>query len=367
MTKELMTKREIKKKKLKEGEINVSYLPDTDEFEFTKEPVGNSPGKSVRVPNDSIEQIQQMPDQFVEGLAAMEAYEVQKRHRWVYANSIESRTGYSSLIRVLGNYFVEQVAFLTSREGGSMSLDEAREAVYNKKITEEEAANHVELLLSTPTNRIGFVDLLTIHENSPAAGENLWELIKNEARKEFESGHRAASVFEPANHMKDTWNRACYLGVRESFCREHRPKGGIELAMIDAMAQAWTELQFWTEKTVLYSRTTPRREPEKYTEMKRWKQKADPKGWEEEKWLWEVPTIEESAALEQATSMADRWQRMFFRALRQLRDWRRYAPQVTINNPKQVNIGEQVNVATDNGQQINISNTKSKTKKKIKS
>jgi hypothetical protein len=48
--------------------------------------------------------------------------------------------------------------------------------------------------------------------------------------------------------------------------------------------------------------------------------------------------------------MADRWQTMYFRAIRNLRDWRRYTPQVTINNPQQVNI------ASDGGQQINVGN-----------
>ncbi len=41
----------------------------------------------------------------------------------------------------------------------------------------------------------------------------------------------------------------------------------------------------------------------------------------------------------------------YFRAIRQLRDWRRYTPQVTINNPNQVNI------AADGAQQVNVSNT----------
>jgi hypothetical protein len=39
---------------------------------------------------------------------------------------------------------------------------------------------------------------------------------------------------------------------------------------------------------------------------------------------------------------------MYFRAVRNLRDWRRYTPQVTINNPQQVNI------AGNGGQQINV-------------
>jgi hypothetical protein len=57
--------------------------------------------------------------------------------------------------------------------------------------------------------------------------------------------------------------------------------------------------------------------------------------------------------------MADRFNRIFMRTLRQLRDLRRYSP-VTIYNPNQVNI------ATDGGQQVNVSKAeeeKDKTKK----
>jgi hypothetical protein len=39
---------------------------------------------------------------------------------------------------------------------------------------------------------------------------------------------------------------------------------------------------------------------------------------------------------------------MYFRAIKNLRDWRRLTPQVTINNPSQVNI------ANDGGQQVNV-------------
>ena len=45
--------------------------------------------------------------------------------------------------------------------------------------------------------------------------------------------------------------------------------------------------------------------------------------------------------------MADRFNRIFMRTLRQLRDLRRYT-QLTINSPNQVNI------AADGGQQLNI-------------
>jgi hypothetical protein len=52
-------------------------------------------------------------------------------------------------------------------------------------------------------------------------------------------------------------------------------------------------------------------------------------------------------AIEQAMQMIDRYNRLFLRTLRQLRDLRRYSTPVKINNPQQVNI------ATDGGQQVN--------------
>ena len=45
------------------------------------------------------------------------------------------------------------------------------------------------------------------------------------------------------------------------------------------------------------------------------------------------------------------------RAMRQMRDLRRYSVPVTINNPKQVNI------AADGGQQVNVQKSKRKQKK----
>jgi hypothetical protein len=123
--------------------------------------------------------------------------------------------------------------------------------------------------------------------------------------------------------------------------------------MIDDLAQSWVQLQYWKEKTIERSQTEVRYEDNEYSLWKaqrRMERKArhDPPG------RWDIPYVKEQEAVEQAAQMQDRFQRMFFRALRQLRDWRRYTPPVTINNPNQVNIGEQVNVASDGGQQINL-------------
>ena len=68
-------------------------------------------------------------------------------------------------------------------------------------------------------------------------------------------------------------------------------------------------------------------------------------------WLTHKAQKKHSAAkaLEHAVQMADRWNRIYMRTLRQLRDLRRYG-KVTINNPTQVNI------AADGGQQVNRHN-----------
>jgi seryl-tRNA synthetase len=117
--------------------------------------------------------------------------------------------------------------------------------------------------------------------------------------------------------------------------------------MIDAVAQAYLQLQFWTTECVKRSKTEPRQENQKFAEWKKCNKEPRPKQWSREG-HWDMPLVTEQAAIEQAAQMADRWQKMYFRAIRSLRDWRRYTPQVTINNPNQVNI------ATDRGQQVNV-------------
>ena len=68
----------------------------------------------------------------------------------------------------------------------------------------------------------------------------------------------------------------------------------------------------------------------------RWKADRKAAGWLHG--YWDVPYVSEQAAVEHAAQMADRWNRIYMRTLRNLRDLRRYNVPVTINNPQQVNI-----------------------------
>ena len=56
---------------------------------------------------------------------------------------------------------------------------------------------------------------------------------------------------------------------------------------------------------------------------------------------WKVPRFTEGMAIDQATRLADSYNRQFLRTLRQLRYLRRYAPPVIVNNGEQVNVANQ--------------------------
>ncbi len=260
--------------------------------------------------------------------------------------SLESCVGYSSLIRQMHNAFVQTVAFYRSERGGSLSVEEARRRAFHPCADEEEAIKELDLMMGLPVQNLNFADLSRLYGFAPRVAEDFWERVKKEGRAEFESGHLAANITFPEGYMKGMWNIARYLGVRESFLDDWNPQGGIEIAMIDMLAQSYFQWQYWLEQTVKRSET---REREEHPEYQQWKERKREehkrKGWSDGYWL--RPYVTEQQAIDSAVQMADRFNRMFMRTLRQLRDLRRYSP-VTINNPNQVNI------AADGGQQVNL-------------
>lgn len=264
----------------------------------------------------------------------------------VNIDSLESAVGYSSLFRQMHQAFIRTVAYHRSPIGGSLSIEEARKRAFHACTDEGEAKERFSELMGLPLERLNFVDLMELQSFSPRVAERFWEHAKREGRKEFESGHLAANITFPVGYMKQVWNIARYIGVRESFVDDWNPQGGIEVSLIDMLAQSYFQWQFWLEQTNKRSQT---KEREQHPEYARWmaqrKEEYRINGWTDGHWF--RPFVTEQQAVEHAVQMADRWNRIFMRTLRQLRDLRRYSP-VTINNPNQVNI------AADGGQQINV-------------
>ena len=85
-------------------------------------------------------------------------------------------------------------------------------------------------------------ELASLAEQDPDLMHALWERTKREAARELASGHRAAGALE---FMGTPWDRARFLAVRAAFREEWRPRGGVEDALIDAMAQAYTAYLDW--------------------------------------------------------------------------------------------------------------------------
>lgn len=264
-------------------------------------------------------------------------------------DSLESSVGYSSLFRQMHKAFVRMVAFHRSPLGGLLSIEEARKRAFHACTDEGEAKKRFSELMSLPLESLNFVDLMELQSFSPRVAERFWERAKREGRNEFESGHLAANITFPVGYMKQVWNIARYIGVRESFIDDWNPVGGIEISLIDMLAQSYFQWQFWIEQTVKRSQTKEREEHPEYSRWMAHREKENKaRGWTDGHWY--RPYVTEQQALEHAVQMADRWNRIYMRTLRQLRDLRRYSP-VTINNPNQVNI------ASDGGQQVNISDT----------
>jgi hypothetical protein len=231
------------------------------------------------------------------------------------------------------------VAFYRSKQGGSLSIEDARREAY-RLFNEEEARERLEHLQSIPRDHISFRSLGELWGCDRISAELLWRKVKEEAQRDFESGFLASRALEPVEWMREAWRKAQYLGVRQSFVEDWQPRGGIELALIDMMAQSFFLYLNWTEEAAKCAQTEPRREAEEYT---RWKQckaaERKASGWDPG-W-WDIPYVSEQQAVEHAAQMADRYNRMFLRTLRQMRDLRRYAPPVIVNNGGQVNVANQ--------------------------
>lgn len=158
----------------------------------------------------------------------------------------------------------------------------------------------------------------------------VWLRVMDFAFDELETGIRSAEVTGNTSPLE----RARFLAVRDRFIDEWQPRGGIEAALVDMLAQCFSLYLYWT--FISHTRAVETQDSMR-KELKRYEDGG-----------WKVPFQSAADAIEQAHMMADRYNRMFLRTLRQMRDLRRYAPPVIVNNGGQVNVAsQQVNVSRE--------------------
>lgn len=107
------------------------------------------------------------PDEFIEKRDESEEELFKVRKRLIYARSIESCVGYSSLLRLLSNAYIEQVAYYRSEEGGLLPIEEARARAYRPCENEEEANGLFDQMMSVPVDWINMQDLLSLIGYAP--------------------------------------------------------------------------------------------------------------------------------------------------------------------------------------------------------
>lgn len=243
-----------------------------------------------------------------------------------------------SVIRELHQAYVHQVIFYTKPEGGGLSIEEAIKLASGAINGQFDAKELYDSLATQPPSAITWYQIDKLFKYDPAIAQAIWEDIKEAADADFRSGHRAAEVFERTEWQHDPWKRARFMAVRDSFVEQFKPQGGIDHSMIDMLAVTFSLWMHWAE--IHIHRST--------TEMTAQLSKSEREYAAKYKGEWMPPRVSEREAIEQAAQMADRWRRAYQATLRQMRDWRRYSVPVTINNPQQVNI------AANGGQQVNV-------------
>ena len=167
-----------------------------------------------------------------------------------------------------------------------------------------------------------------------SAGESLevWGWVKESKRQEMELGEAAARVVK--GDCDRPSEKAEFLAIRQAVIDEWKPRGGLELTLIDTFVAALYMHRFWLHLHV--ERVTTRAVIQRNDLKKRGE--------------WRPPYSYEAEATVQAAEIAERFHRTAMKTLRALRDLRRYAPTVSIQSAGQVNIGEQqVNVRACGG------------------
>jgi hypothetical protein len=182
-------------------------------------------------------------------------------------------------------------------------------------------------LLRGPPDPVCWADLENLFGRDPERANARWEEVKQAARDETRSGHRGAKRVQ--RWGGSPWQRAEYLALRHELQEGWQPRNGIERQLLETMAQAQAAAEHWLKVLLARSMLDPD-----------FKQVRLRNG------QWEPPRVTTFQAVEQAGAMVDRFNRIFLRTLRALRDLRRGPQPVVVQNAGQVNVGQQqVNVA----------------------
>jgi hypothetical protein len=188
--------------------------------------------------------------------------------------------------------------------------------------------NHaLERVRTAPPDQLSWSTLAQAAKHDPTVTRAAWERIKSAARQELASGHRTAKSLERAG---TPWDRARFLALRDAFRDDWQPRGEVEAALIDLLAQSFGAYLHWSERLALYV--------DSQCETEDVKLKRDG--------YWMPPRVSEAQWMTWCAEQANTAHRRFVMTLKSLQDLRRL-PSVSIASVGQVNVAQQqVNVSS---------------------
>jgi hypothetical protein len=202
-------------------------------------------------------------------------------------------------------------------------------------------------LLGTAFHEVKWDDVMAAHQVDPEQSVLCVQAIYDRAGDFIKAGLFASKGLDL--HLPFERGQFSYIRVR--FQEEWEPRGGIEASMVDRLAQCYFAWQYWFARSFQVANNQ-----DTVIEQRAKNKKSERTRYDEGD--WQPPRITAMEYLDHCTQMADRFNRMFLRVLRQMRDLRRYSVPVTINNPKRLNI------AAEGGQQVNVRKSGPKSRKR---
>lgn len=180
----------------------------------------------------------------------------------------------------------------------------------------------IERALSCEPSQVSWLDIDAVARIDPAKALARWDEIKEAARKEVRTGHRAAKALEGFD--SSCWKRARFLAVRTELSVAWRPRNAAEQHLIDQMAQFQELMWSWQESMTAYHQMV-------LNDTSRAKVRDS---------KFEPPRLSWIEAMERAARMVERLHALYLRSLESLRHLRRLPP-VVVRTAGQVNIGSQ--------------------------
>jgi hypothetical protein len=231
-----------------------------------------------------------------------------------------------SLAMELARAYQQMAAFY--RDQLELTGPEADQRARGHSDSLQEAAEDRSRIVARPPDEVSWFELNRLADGDPNEAVLVWRRLKKAARKELASGHRAAHALE---WQARPWDRARFLAVRHSFRASMPPRNGIEAALLDTTAEAFSDYLKWSEHLHMQTST------EVESERDRLKRDGG----------WSPPRLGMAEAIEQSSRMAERAHTRFLKTVKMLHELQRSAPTLYVANAGQINVGQQqVNIAS---------------------